>query len=222
VTQALFSMTLTTRTVEMLLERDPKAAAAKLAELRELGKDALTEMRSLIFELRPGSLEQDGLAVALRKHAAAVQGRTGLPVVVDVEDAPRLPLDLEEALYRIAQEALHNVVKHARASHVRIEVAQAGSGVRLAVEDDGRGFEASTRNPTVGHLGLAGMLARAERVGATFGVRSAPGEGTTIEVIAWPRPHATNGIELPAELWSDDAAVSLENGSTGPGSRSAE
>ena len=215
VTQALFSMTLTTRTVEMLLERDPKAAAAKLAELRELGKDALTEMRSLIFELRPGSLEQDGLAVALRKHAAAVQGRTGLPVVVDVEEGPRLPLDIEEALYRIAQEALHNVVKHARASHVRIEVAPAGSGVRLAVEDDGRGFDASARRPEVGHLGLAGMSARAERVGATFGVRSAPGQGTTIEVMAWPRSSTTNGIELPAELWSPDAAMPPGNGASG-------
>ncbi|HEY6057175.1 MAG TPA: PAS domain S-box protein, partial [Candidatus Limnocylindrales bacterium] len=183
VTQALFSMTLTTRSAEMLLSRDPAAAAQKLTELRELGKDALTEMRSLIFELRPGSLEQDGLVVALRKHAAAVQGRTGLPVVVEIDECPRLPLELEGALYRIAQEALHNVIKHARASQVRIELEQANHGVRMRIVDDGRGFDAA-RRPEGGHLGLAGMAARAERVGAILEVRSQVGEGTTIEVSA--------------------------------------
>ena len=115
VTQALFSMTLITRSVEMLLERDPAAAAERLETLRELQRDALAEMRALIFELRPGSLERDGLVQALRTHAAAVEGRTGLSIVVDCSELPeRLALGTEDVLYRIGQEALHNVVKHAR------------------------------------------------------------------------------------------------------------
>ena len=114
VTQALFSMGLIARSAEVLLERDPAAVKAKLGDLRELQRDALAEMRSLIFELRPGSLEREGLANALRTHVAAVEGRLGLPIVLDVADVGRLPLPAEDALYRIAQEALHNIVKHAR------------------------------------------------------------------------------------------------------------
>ena len=79
-------------------------------------------MRTLIFELRLQGLETDGLAQALRNHGAAVQGRTGLAVSVEVESEERLPLDIEEAFYRVAQEALHNVVKHANAHSARIEL----------------------------------------------------------------------------------------------------
>ena len=181
VTQALFSMTLVTRSVEMLLDRDVDAARTQLIQLRDLQREALAEMRALIFELRPGNLEQDGLTRALRTHTAALQGRIGLPVVVESALQERLPLAIEEVLYRISQEALHNVVKHAGARQVRVEVARAGKGVRLRIEDDGKGFDPS-RVPD-SHLGLAGMRARAEKVGAEFVCRSEPGKGTTIEVV---------------------------------------
>ena len=128
VTQALFSMGLTLRTLELLLATDPEAARGKLVELRELQKDALAEMRTLIFELRPSSLESDGLVQALRTHATAVQRRTGLAIVVDAEPIDRLPLAAEEALYRIGQEALHNVVKHANASNATIRIEREGTG----------------------------------------------------------------------------------------------
>jgi signal transduction histidine kinase len=180
VTQALFSMTLVSRSVEMLLDRDPDAAREQLVQLRELQREALAEMRALIFELRPGNLEQDGLSRALKTHAAALQGRLGLPIVVDSELPERLPLPAEEVLYRIAQEALHNVVKHAAAQRVRVEVRMVDGGVRLRVEDDGKGFDVD-RVPE-GHLGLAGMRARSERVGARFSCTSELGEGTTVEV----------------------------------------
>ena len=180
VTQALFSMTLVARSVEMLLDRDPEAAREQLGQLRELQREALAEMRALIFELRPGNLEQDGLSRALKTHAAALQGRLGLPIVVDSDLPERLPLAAEEVLYRIAQEALHNVVKHAAAHRVRVEVRRQDGGVRLSVEDDGKGFDPE-RVPE-GHLGLAGMRARSERVGARFSCTSKPGEGTTVEV----------------------------------------
>jgi signal transduction histidine kinase len=181
VTQALFSMTLVTRSVEMLLERDLAAARTQLSQLRELQREALAEMRALIFELRPGNLEQDGLTRALRTHTAALQGRIGLPVVVESSLTERLPLAIEEVLYRIAQEALHNVVKHAGARQVRVDLGRSGTGVRLVVEDDGKGFDPQLVPD--GHLGLAGMRARADRIGATFSCRSVPGQGTTIEVL---------------------------------------
>ena len=92
VTQALFSMTLVSRSVELLLDRDPEAARAQLAQLRDLQREALAEMRALIFELRPGNLEQDGLSRALRTHTAALQGRLGLPIVVESTLDERLPL----------------------------------------------------------------------------------------------------------------------------------
>jgi signal transduction histidine kinase len=158
VTQALFSMTLTTRSAEMLLQRDPPRAVEKLAELRQLATDALAEMRALIFELRPGSLDQDGLVVALRKHAAAVQGRTGLPVTVETtwDEEERLPPGVEESLYD-------------------------DGGVRLSVTDDGAGFDPASI-PS-GHLGLEGMRTRAERLGGRFSIASAPGQGARIEVL---------------------------------------
>ncbi len=181
VTQALFSMTLLTRTTEMLLDRDMDAARKQLTGLRDLQREALAEMRALIFELRPGNLEKDGLIHALNTHTAALQGRIGLPIVVKTELRERLPIALEEVLYRIAQEALHNIVKHAGARHVRLELGRDAEGVRMRIVDDGRGFD-PTAVPD-GHLGLAGMRVRAEKIGAAFDVRSQPAGGTTIEVV---------------------------------------
>ena len=176
VTQALFSMTLVSRSVEMLLDRDADAARAQLTQLRELQREALAEMRALIFELRPGNLEQDGLTRALKTHTAALQGRIGLAGRRGEHARDeRLPLPVEETLYRIAQEALHNVVKHAAARQVRLEVGRGRGGVRLRIEDDGKGFDPD--QVPAGHLGLAGMQARAARIGASFGCRSVTGQG---------------------------------------------
>jgi signal transduction histidine kinase len=173
-------MTLVSRSVELLLERDPAAAREQLGQLRELQREALAEMRALIFELRPGNLEQDGLVRALKTHTAALQGRVGLPIVVESDLPGRLPLEIEEVLYRIAQEALHNVVKHAGARQVRLGIHAVRHDVTLRIADDGKGFD-PTAVPD-GHLGLAGMRARAERLGATFACESRQGSGTTIEV----------------------------------------
>jgi PAS domain S-box-containing protein len=182
VTQALFSMTLTTRTLELLMDRDAAKAKEQVAVLRDLQKDALAEMRSLIFELRPGGLEQDGLVHALRTHAAAVEGRVGLPIVLEADDPDeRLPIAIEDALYRIAQEALHNVVKHAGAHNVRIELTTTDGVARLAVSDDGQGFDPKSVPP--GHLGLAGMRSRAERLGGRLELTSSSRGGTRVEVV---------------------------------------
>jgi PAS domain S-box-containing protein len=180
VTQALFSMTLLSRTIELLLDRDPDQVRSKLASLRDLQREALAEMRALIFELRPGNVQEHGLVGALRTHSASLSGRIGLPVVVEADLPARPTLDVEETLYRIAQEALHNVVKHAGARAVLVRVAAAGEEVHLLVTDDGRGFDPDAVPD--GHLGLAGMRSRAERLGGRLEVTSSPGRGTTIEV----------------------------------------
>jgi signal transduction histidine kinase len=124
-----------------------------------------------------------------------------LPVVVETDLEDRLPLAAEEVLYRIAQEALHNVVKHAAARQVRVEVGPFDGGVRMRVEDDGKGFDPATVPD--GHLGLAGMRARAERVGATFACESQAGAGTSIEVAFGSEALAALRAAAPA----GDAAV---------------
>ncbi|HUG47223.1 MAG TPA: PAS domain S-box protein [Candidatus Limnocylindria bacterium] len=180
VTQALFSMGLTAHALQLLLERDPAAAGAKLSELQDLQREALAEMRALIFELRPARLEHDGLVQAIKTHAAAVQARTGLEVSVVAEPLERLPLDHEEALYRVAQEALHNVVKHAGPCRARVELGHTEQGVELRVSDDGIGFDPAAVDG--GRLGLAGMRQRAERIGARLAVDARPGGGTVVSL----------------------------------------
>jgi signal transduction histidine kinase len=175
-------MTLLTRSIELMLPRDEAQAAAKLVTLRELQRDALAEMRSLIFELRPGSLSEDGLVRALRTHAAALQGRVGLPITIHADGVERLPVEIEDGLYRIAQEALHNVMKHAAASAVRLTLAHDAREVRLTVEDDGAGFDPS--RTVSGSLGIAGMRARIEKLGGRLHLRSRPGHGTRLEAVA--------------------------------------
>ena len=178
VTQALFSMTITAGAARMLLERNKPGVEAKLDELGAIARDALAEMRSLIFELRPGSVGEEGFVPALRKHVAAVQGRTGLVIRLDISPAlARLPLPTEDALYRIAQEAIHNVVKHARGHEVSLRIASSTTSVRMEISDDGVGFD--PQKHTDG-LGLAGMAARAERLGGSVTVESAPGRGTVV------------------------------------------
>jgi PAS domain S-box-containing protein len=198
VTQAMFSMTLLSRSIEILLAKDPAQVPERLAALRELQRDALAEMRALIFELRPGNIEEHGLIQALRTHSASLSGRVGLPVVVEADPdlaLDRPPIDVEVALYRIAQEALHNVVKHAGAREVRVGIGRVRQGVRMSVADDGRGFDpAAVRD---GHLGLAGMRARAERLGGELLVSSAPGQGTLIDVVL---PEYAPGPSSPPDL----------------------
>ncbi|HEX2141717.1 MAG TPA: GAF domain-containing protein, partial [Candidatus Limnocylindria bacterium] len=196
VTQALFSMGLTARALELVMERDPAAARDKMRELRDLQKDALAEMRTLIFELRPQALETDGLAQALRNHGAAVQGRTGLAVSVEVEYDERTALDVEEALYRVAQEALHNVVKHANAQNATIGLRRAGRELRLTIEDDGVGFDPD--QVPRGHLGLVGMRQRAERIGAQLKIGRRPSGGSRIRVSLPLAPDADGEVDAPA------------------------
>lgn len=186
VTQALFSISLIARSAEVLLQREGTHSAGileKLADLRQLTQGALAEMRALIFELRPGALEEEGLLEALRKHTAAVQGREMLPVDLEAPAPgalPRLKPAAEEALYRITQEALHNVVKHARATRAAVCLRVQEGFVFLQVRDDGIGFAMDA--VPAGHMGLGTMRQRTEALGGEYEIESRPGGGTMITV----------------------------------------
>ena len=118
--------------------------------------------------------------MAIERQAAAIRARHQLDVQVFAKDEPELPLRTREAVYRIVQESLNNIVKHAGANHVRIDLAQAAGRVTVTVRDDGRGFDTGGTFP--GHFGLLSMADRATRAGGAFAVESAPGAGATITV----------------------------------------
>jgi len=184
VSQALFGIGLGARTARALLDRDPSKVADPLDYVVSLAEAALTEMRALIFELRPDALQQDGLVGILDKQAAALAARHKLNIETDLGSEPDTTLEVKEALYRIGQEALHNAVKHAHATTVWVRLNQAGQGLTLEVLDNGVGFDPEGAFP--GHLGLQSMRERAARMGAVILVESAPGEGARLQVIVPP------------------------------------
>jgi signal transduction histidine kinase len=180
VSQALYGIALNASSAEELFDAAPERARGLLADVLRLAEAGLTEMRALIFELRPESLEQEGLVGALQKQAASVQARHGLQVELDVAHEPELPAATKEALYRVAQEALHNAVKHARARTLSLALHTGNGEVQLVVVDDGRGFNPREEFP--GHLGLRSMRERVAVAGGTFQIDSAPGSGTRLSV----------------------------------------
>ncbi len=183
VSQALYGIALGARTARKLMESreaDPQRLNEPLDYILSLAEAGLAEMRALIFELRPESLAREGLAAALTKQADALRARHRLEVQVKLGEEPEAPLEVKEALYRITQEGMNNIVKHARAGRVTVSLTEEGGGLHLTVEDDGQGFDPS--QDFVGHLGLRSMRERAERVGGSLAVRSAPGQGTTLTV----------------------------------------
>ncbi|HEX6799088.1 MAG TPA: GAF domain-containing sensor histidine kinase [Ktedonobacterales bacterium] len=175
VSQALYGIALGLHTARIQLDRDPRALPDSLDYLLSLAEAALNEMRALIFELRPESLETEGLIAALAKQAAAAQARNDLRVQTDLCDEPALPLKAKQELYRIAQEAVQNAVKHARAHTVDLILQQTADMVILEVHDDGIGFDPLGAFP--GHLGLRSMRERVGNLGGMLQIDSAPGQG---------------------------------------------
>jgi signal transduction histidine kinase len=186
VSQALYGIGLGARTARSLLGRPPVSDEARavltppLDYVLSLAEAGLAEMRALIFELRPESLESEGLVAALTKQADSLQARHGLRVEVDLGHEPKAPLSVKEALYRITQEALHNIAKHARAARVALTLARSGGHLHLSIVDDGQGFDPEGEFP--GHLGLRSMRERAERLGGQCFIDSAPGQGTRLHI----------------------------------------
>ena len=181
VSQALYGISLWAHTVREALESsEPEQAEAAIEDVLTLAEAGLAEMHALIFELRPESLETEGLVAALTKQVEALRARYKLTVEADLVDEPALSLEKKEALYRIAQEALHNIVKHARASNVVLRLARQEREVFLEVCDNGKGFVPT--GPFPGHLGVRSMRERVTKIGGTLTIESAPGQGTCIRV----------------------------------------
>jgi signal transduction histidine kinase len=178
VSQALYGITLGTKTARTLLDKNPDRVADPLDYVLSLAEAGQAEMRALIFELRPESLETEGLIAALEKQAAALKARHRIEVDAVLCYEPEASLEAKEAVYRIAQEALHNTVKHARAANVQIKMKCDSEWITLEVSDDGIGFDAQGDFP--GHLGLRSMRERALRLGGTLEVDSTSGKGTRI------------------------------------------
>jgi signal transduction histidine kinase len=178
VSQALYGIALGAKTARTLLDQNPQLVADPLDYVLSLSEAGLAEMRALIFELRPESLQTEGLVAALEKQAAALRARHEIEVEASLCDEPEASLEAKETVYRIAQEALHNTVKHARASSVKIAMRCTPEGLTLDISDDGVGFDPGGDFP--GHLGLRSMRERAVRLGGTLEVESAPARGARI------------------------------------------
>jgi signal transduction histidine kinase len=180
VSQALYGIALGAQTARELLERDPAQAVEPVEYVVSLAEAGLAEMRALIFELRPESLATEGLVSALEKQAAATRARYNIEVETALGEEPEVPLATKETLYRVAQEAIHNTIKHAHASRIDLSLRATSRGIRLEVGDNGGGFDATAEFP--GHLGIRSMRERAAAAGGTFGVESSPGGGTRLEI----------------------------------------
>jgi signal transduction histidine kinase len=191
VTQTLFSASLIAEALPVSWDGDPEEGRELLEELRQLNRGALAEMRTLLLELRPAALVEADLDDLIRQLAEAAIGREGMPIDVLVEGDGQLPSDVHIALYRIAQEALNNVLKHARATHVTVELkyepatnGKSSGGetqrVSLCIQDDGRGFDA--RESTADHMGLKIMQERAQAIGADIDISSQKDAGTKVFV----------------------------------------
>jgi signal transduction histidine kinase len=182
VTQTLFSITLTAESARAMYSRKPEKVEGQLDRLQNLARGALAEMRSLIFQLRPAALQEQGLVAALEKHIAALKAKETFEIELEVKGARRLSDEHEQTLYRIAQEAFNNITKHSQATHVWVTLEIDDQGATLTIKDNGIGFEADSvleRKDRVS-LGLTSMQERTELAGGTYKIESTPGNGTCI------------------------------------------
>jgi PAS domain S-box-containing protein len=180
VTQTLFSATLIADVLPDIWESSISEGRRRLAELHQLTRGALAEMRALLVELRPNALVEVPLPVLLRQLTEAITGRARINVQLNVDGGRKLPADVQVAFYRITQEALNNIVKHSKATQAMVTL-RLGDTIRLTIADNGAGFDPST--VTADHLGMKIMRERADAIGAKFSVYSEPGEGAQISVV---------------------------------------
>ncbi|MEV7424002.1 GAF domain-containing sensor histidine kinase [Streptomyces sp. NPDC091212] len=182
VSQKLFSLRLTAQAAAALVDRDPARAKGELQQVAALAAEAADELRAAVVELRPAALDEDGLVATLRTQIQVLDRAHSARVTFDSSGVRALPAAQEEALLRVAQEALHNALRHSGGERVDVTLARRGQGAVLSVTDNGAGFEPRTVRRAGRHLGLVSMRDRASGVGGRLRVRSAPGRGTTIEM----------------------------------------
>ncbi|MFJ2258066.1 GAF domain-containing sensor histidine kinase [Streptomyces sp. NPDC087844] len=182
VSQKLFSLRLTAQAAAALVDRDPGRAKGELQQVAALAAEAADELRAAVVELRPAALDEDGLVATLRTQIQVLDRAHSARVTFDSRGVRALPAAQEEAMLRVAQEALHNALRHSGAARVDVTVEKRGPGAVLRVTDDGGGFEPKATRRAGRHLGLVSMRDRSNGVGGELTVESAPGKGTTIEM----------------------------------------
>lgn len=182
VSQKLFSLRLTAQAAAALVDRDPARAKGEIRQVAALAAEAADELRAVVVELRPAALDEDGLVATLRTQADVLDRVHTAGVTFDAGQVRALPSAQEEALLRVAQEAMHNALRHAQATTVSVTLEGRGKGALLRVRDDGRGFDPSVVRRAGRHLGLVSMRDRASGVGGSLTVQSEPGKGTVIEM----------------------------------------
>ncbi|MBI9047079.1 MAG: PAS domain S-box protein [Anaerolineaceae bacterium] len=191
INQSLFSAGLIAEVLPRVWEQDQDLARRSLEDLRRLTRSAQAEMRALLAELRPSTLIDSELDELLHLLGNALSGRIDIPVVVTGSEKVILPAEVQIAFYRVCQEALNNIAKHAKASRAEINLKNEGTVVELCIRDDGQGFD--PKQTTSGHYGLGIMRERAEAVGAQLSVTSRPGDGTEITV-RWTYPPSVEAV----------------------------
>ena len=185
VKQQVFSLSLFLGTVDNLITDDPEAARRQLGEARDLIGETLRELNALILQLRPAALDGQGLAAALRGYVDTWSHQTAIAAQVRFRGERPLDLELEQGLFRVAQEALANVARHSHARNVDVHLAiDDGRGdVRLSIRDDGRGFDRNVpagRSSSSRGYGLVGMEERLNSLGGELEIHSGSGRGTTV------------------------------------------
>jgi signal transduction histidine kinase len=176
---ALASLNIRLLTVRKLLDREDHAVSSEIQELAEQVQASIRDIRRLIHDLRPVALDELGLVPALREHLARCEREHSIVIEFEADTEGRLPAAVETALFRIVQEAVNNVLRHAQAQRVCVKLSQDAGYVKLCITDDGQGFD--THFPRSGrHVGLWSMRERVEQLGGRFEVHSAPGQGTSV------------------------------------------
>ncbi|MBA3868960.1 MAG: response regulator [Anaerolineae bacterium] len=181
VSQTLFTSTVMSESALRQWENNPQKAYDLLVQLQQLSTSALSEMRLLLLELRPASLTQVGLPALIQQLSATLQSRTAIEISTVLDEIPTLTADVQVALYRTVQEALNNIIKHAQASKVIIQLEWANHKLVLTISDNGKGFDPLKTKPT--SLGMNIMRERAESIDAHISIGSSLGEGTRIQVV---------------------------------------
>ncbi|UCF62195.1 MAG: HAMP domain-containing protein [Anaerolineaceae bacterium] len=180
VTQTLFSANLIADVIPRIWKRNPEEGLQNLEELRQLTRGALAEMRTMLLEMRPESLERADIKTLLTQLADAFIGRVRVPLNLEIHGDCELTHEVKIAFYRIAQEALNNIAKHSGAQQVDLHLECQPGQLKLCIKDDGLGFEFDSLPP--GHMGIAIMRERASSIGASLKIESQIGQGTTVEL----------------------------------------
>jgi signal transduction histidine kinase len=182
VTQNLFGVVLAAESAATLLDRDPATARVQLQRVQELARAGMEELRSLIFELRPAALADEGLAATLRKHIGVLRRVHDQDIALHVAGTPRLNGSADGDVFRIAQEAVNNALHHARASRIDVGLDARNGTLVLTVDDDGIGFDPAAPALRARRLGLTSMEERARALGGALRIDSRPGEGTRVRL----------------------------------------